>query len=63
MGNFTSGVFPKQADNNYQGHMLTLWGFAMMALVTVGRSLIHIFKFDGGAQSIATIRKTLLVLW
>lgn len=48
-------LFPKQADNDYRGHPLALWLFYPITLITLGRSLVHIFRDDGGAQSIATI--------
>jgi len=38
-----------------RGHRLALWLFYPITLMTVGRSLVHIFRSDGGAQSIATI--------
>ena len=41
--------------NEYRGSPIALWVFALMTLVTVGRSLAHILLPDGGAQSIATI--------
>ncbi len=34
---------------------IAMWVFAAMTVLTVGRSLAHIFLPDGGAQSIATI--------
>lgn len=48
-------IFPERIDNHYRGHRFALWAFYPIALMTVGRSLIHIFRSDGGAQSIATI--------
>lgn len=48
-------LFPPQIDNNYQGHRIALWLFVPLTMITVGRSLVHIFVNDGGAQSIATI--------
>jgi len=50
-----SRILPERIDNVYRGHRLALWLFYPITLVTVGRSLIHIFRSDGGAQSIATI--------
>ena len=50
-----NGLFPQNANNNYQGQRFALWGFTLLTLMTVTRSLVHIFKTDGGAQSIATI--------
>ena len=48
-------MFPIQLNNDYKGHVLAKWVFAMITLVTIVRSLIHIIAPDGGAQSIATI--------
>ena len=49
-------ILPRQVDNSYNGHKLALYFFYFITLVTIGRSCIHIFASDGGAQSIATIR-------
>ena len=48
-------IFPHQVDNTYSGHKLELYFFFLITLVTIGRSCVHIFAADGGAQSIATI--------
>ena len=48
-------LFPKIIDNHFSGHRFALWLFYPITLITVVRSLIHIFRSDGGAQSIATI--------
>ncbi len=48
-------LFPPHVDNNYQGHPIALWLFVLITAITLGRSLVHIFLSDGGAQSIATI--------
>jgi len=48
-------LFPKAITNNYRGASIAKWIFLAMTLLTVGRSLAHIFLPDGGAQSIATI--------
>ena len=48
-------ILPERIDNHYRGHRFALWVFYPITLMTVGRSLIHIFRSDGGAQSIATI--------
>ena len=48
-------ILPPVIDNNYRGHRIALWFFYLITAVTVIRSCIHIFKADGGAQSIATI--------
>ena len=48
-------IFPHQVDNTYSGHKLGLYFFFVITLVTTGRSCVHIFAADGGAQSVATI--------
>lgn len=48
-------IFPHQVDNTYSGHKLGLYFFFLITLVTIGRSCVHIFAADGGAQSIAAI--------
>jgi hypothetical protein len=50
-----TGIFPVQVNNDYRGHTVALLLFIPLTLVTIARSLIHIFKEDGGAQTIATI--------
>ena len=53
--NFIRHIFPKTIDNNYRGNAISLILFIPITVVTVARSLIHIYAEDGGAQSIATI--------
>lgn len=48
-------LFPKQLDNDYRGAPIAKWIFIAMVVLTVARSLAHVFLPDGGAQSIATI--------
>lgn len=48
-------IFPKDLSNNYQGKSIAKWAFIAMTILTISRSLAHIFLPDGGAQSIATI--------
>lgn len=48
-------LFPQQANNSYSGSLLAKWVFAAITIITIVRSLIHMFAPDGGAQSIATI--------
>lgn len=48
-------LFPKNIDNHYRGIPFVKWVFVAMTILTIGRSLAHIFLQDGGAQSIATI--------
>ncbi len=48
-------LFPPTLNNNYQGSVLAQWAFVVITIVTLVRSLIHMFAVDGGAQSIAHI--------
>lgn len=48
-------ILPSSVDNTYLGNKIALWFFYLITMVTIIRSCIHIFKDDGGAQSIATI--------
>ena len=48
-------ILPERIDNRYRGHPLALWLFVLIALQKLGVSLTHLFKADGGAQSISTI--------
>ena len=48
-------LFPKTIDNQYRGMSIAKWVFVAMTVLTIARSLAHIFLPDGGAQSIATI--------
>ena len=48
-------LLPRQVDNDYRGHPVALWVFVPLTAITIVRSLIHILRADGGAQSIATI--------
>jgi hypothetical protein len=48
-------ILPERIDNRYRGHRLALWLFVVVALQKLGLSLAHLFKADGGAQSVSTI--------
>ena len=48
-------VLPKEINNNYEGRKIALYFFYLFTIMTVVRSLIHMFAPDGGAQTIATI--------
>ena len=43
-------LLPDSFDNQQRGHPLALWLFYLATIVTVGRSLAHIFLADGGAR-------------
>ena len=48
-------LFPRKYLKTYRGNPIAKWGFALITIVTIARSLVHMFLPDGGAQSIATI--------
>lgn len=48
-------LFPTTLNNDYQGSLIAKYAFVVLTLLTVIRSLIHMFLSDGGAQSIASI--------
>ena len=48
-------LLPKTANNEYRGARIAKWVFVALTVLTIGRSLAHVFLPDGGAQSIATI--------
>jgi hypothetical protein len=50
-----SRILPARVDNRYRGHPLGLWLYLPIAAQKVALSLTHLFKADGGAQSISTI--------
>lgn len=48
-------LLPKNANNDYNFNKVIVYIFYLLTIFTIGRSLIHIFAPDGGANSIATI--------
>ncbi len=48
-------ILPARIDNRYRGHPLALWLFVPITFLNVSRSLTHLLKADGGAQTISTI--------
>ena len=48
-------IIPRQANNDYRGSPLAFYVLCAFAVLFTGRSLIHYFKHDGGANSIASI--------
>lgn len=47
--------FPKVFDNKVRVNKIIFYLFVFITIITVGRSLVHIFASDGGANTIATI--------
>ena len=48
-------ILPERIDNRYRGHPLALWLFIPITFQKLAVSLTHLFKADGGAQSISTM--------
>ena len=52
-GSMIQRIFPASADHHYNGHKVAGLFFTLIAIVSLGRSLIHVFLPDGGAGVIA----------
>jgi len=50
-----SRMLPERIDNHYRGHPLALWLFVPITVQKLALSATHLFKADGGAQSISTM--------
>ena len=48
-------ILPEQIDDNFSGHIIALYMFIFLTILTIARSLTHMFLPDGGAGSIASI--------
>jgi hypothetical protein len=48
-------VFPKQANNNYQGSVIAQYGFYLLMAIYTFRGFMHFLADDGGINSIASI--------
>lgn len=48
-------ILPKEINNEFPGHKFSEYAFLGLTIMTVARSLAHMFLPDGGAESIATI--------
>jgi hypothetical protein len=48
-------ILPERIDNIFRGNRFSAIAFLLLTVISVARSLIHVFAPDGGAQSIATI--------
>ena len=46
-------ILPQKIDNSLKGSKLPFFVFAIYAVISTGRSLIHLLATDGGAGSIA----------
>ena len=50
-----SSLLANDLKNSYKGHKASKYLFYIITIVTILRSLVHVFAKDGGAKSIATI--------
>lgn len=48
-------IFPPHLDNDYRGLRVAIWIFAVIAVMKLALGLGHIFRSDGGAQSVSHI--------
>lgn len=48
-------IFPRQANNDYQGSKIALYAFVLLCLPLTFRGFVHFLKDDGGINSIASI--------
>jgi hypothetical protein len=51
----TDKLFPKQANNNYQGSAIALYVFLLLMAMYTFRGLVHFLAEDGGINNIASI--------
>ena len=51
-------LLPRTVDRTYRGHKIAAKVFAVLAVVSMGRSLAHLLAPDGGAGSIAGLDLT-----
>ncbi|PKM64509.1 MAG: hypothetical protein CVU96_02480 [Firmicutes bacterium HGW-Firmicutes-20] len=52
-------ILPKQADQEYFGHIVAYYIFVLISITSMIRSLIHVFFVDGGAGVIAGLNLSL----
>ena len=52
---FLNAIFPSEINNVLLGSQIPLYFFMVITFVSLIRSCIHLFYFDGGAGSIAGI--------
>jgi hypothetical protein len=48
-------ILPAVIDNRFRGYALALWLFVPLTFMKVALGLAHIFRADGGAQSVSTM--------
>ena len=52
---FIDTVIPEQANNDFRGGKIPLYGFCLLLLPVVFRTFVHFLKDDSGVNSIASI--------
>lgn len=55
MRRIVNKIFPRNVNNEFTGNNIALYAFYVLTVITLWRSQHHIFAYDGGAQSIATV--------
>lgn len=50
-----SRLLPAHLDNDFRGYKAAIWIFALITLMKLGLSFVHIFSADGGAQTMSHI--------
>ncbi len=53
--NLIEKLFPRQANNNYQGSVIAQYGFYVLIAIYTFRSFMHFLADDGGINSLASI--------
>ena len=48
-------IFPRQANNDYRGGAVALYGFCFVSALMLFRATVHFLKPDSGVNSIASI--------
>lgn len=48
-------IFPSGVDNRFRGLAPALWLFVPLVVMKLGLGVAHIFRADGGAQSVSTM--------
>jgi len=51
----TEKLFPRQANNDYQGYAIAQYGFYVLIAIYTFRSFVHFLAEDGAVNSIASL--------
>lgn len=55
MTNKLENILPKEINNEFPGYKFSLYGFLIIIILTVARSVAHIVLPDGDAESITVV--------